>query len=42
MGEGIGIEIPVLSIVLLIIAFWGEPDLVDALIVYFTGRGCGY
>ncbi|KKN51452.1 hypothetical protein LCGC14_0622680 [marine sediment metagenome] len=37
---GFSLEFGSLAIALLFIAFWGEPDLVDALIQYFM-RACG-
>ena len=39
MGEtNVSIGFGSLAIALLIIAFWGEPDLVDALIQYFMNK----
>ena len=38
--DGFSIGFSGLAIALLIIAFWGEPDLVDALIQYFMNGGC--
>jgi hypothetical protein len=35
--EGFSIGFEMIGIALLFIAFWGEPDLVDALIKYFMG-----
>ena len=43
MGEssgGISIGFESVAIAMLVIAFWGEPDLVDALIHYLM-RACG-
>lgn len=37
---GISIDFGSIAIAMLFIAFWGEPDLVDALIQYFM-RACG-
>jgi len=39
MAEGISIGFETLAIAILFIAFYGEPDLVDALIHYFM-RAC--
>lgn len=33
-GGGISIDFTALAIALLLICFWGEPDLIDALIKY--------
>ena len=35
---GIEIDFTFLGVAMLIIAFWGEPDLVDALIHYFLNK----
>ena len=39
MSDEVNIGFGCLGIVLFIIAFWGEPDLVDALINYFMNCG---